>query len=69
MNLFRLPPDVRIEALNRLRGSWRWYYVETDGRCKRVLSPLVLFALAVGWRPKHLIPIAVAVTMRKALKT
>lgn len=61
MTIFGLPPGVRIEALNRLRGSWRWYYVDANDSCRRVRSPLVLGALAVGWRPRRRVPAAVII--------
>lgn len=53
---FRLSSGVRIEALNRLHASWRWYYVDADGHCRRVRSPVILLALAFGWRPRRRLP-------------
>jgi hypothetical protein len=55
----KLPPGVRIEPINRLDGPWRWYYVDGHDNCWRVRNPVVLLALAIGWRPKRRIPRAV----------
>ena len=63
---FRLPAGLQIEPLNRIKGPWRWYYVDATGHCRRVRSPIVLIALALGWRHRRHVPPAVALGRRPA---